>query len=168
MTAGLCLKYLNDMLICLDYQRCRLEQEVPLTIPKRGKRVIVDVSNELKPWLERERKRQADNELGSTTMLVMPSGKPWVIDYFRQCWHKVAVAAKIKGLHFHDLRGTFVTNMADAGATSFEIAAITGHDLRSVETILQSYTARTRAQGKAGIAKLNAKRKRKTTNQSTN
>ena len=43
-------------------------------------------------------------------------------------------------LGFHDLRGTAVTMMSEAGCTPREIATITGHTLPSVTRILQVYT----------------------------
>jgi integrase len=44
-----------------------------------------------------------------------------------------------KDLHFHDLRGTAVTRLALSGCTVVEIAAITGHSLRDVESILDAH-----------------------------
>lgn len=58
------------------------------------------------------------------------------------------------GLTFHDLRGTAVTLLAEAGCDVPQIAAITGHTLRSASAILEKYMARTRAQGVAAMAKL--------------
>ena len=42
-------------------------------------------------------------------------------------------------LHFNDLRGTAVTRLALAGCTTAQIAAITGHSLRDVESILEAH-----------------------------
>ena len=44
--------------------------------------------------------------------------------------------AGITDLHFHDLRGTAVTLLAEAGCTTPQIAAITGHSLETVTKIL--------------------------------
>jgi integrase len=46
--------------------------------------------------------------------------------------------------HFHDLRGTAVTLLAEAGCTTPQIAAITRHSLKTVTKILDKYLARTR------------------------
>lgn len=54
-------------------------------------------------------------------------------------------------LHFHDLRGTAVTLLAEAGATVPQIAAITGHTLESVTRILEKYLARTKELSEAAI-----------------
>jgi hypothetical protein len=65
-------------------------------------------------------------------------------------------------LTFHDLRGTAVTRMAEAGCTVLEIAAITGHSLRDANAILDHYLARTESLTSATIAKLDrADRERK-------
>jgi integrase len=62
--------------------------------------------------------------------------------------------AKITGLTFHDLRGTAVTRLAEAGCSHAEIAAITGHSMRDVAAILDKYLARTDKIALAAIAKL--------------
>ena len=40
-------------------------------------------------------------------------------------------------LHFHDLRGTTVTLLSEAGCNEQQIATITGHSLRTVHQILE-------------------------------
>ncbi len=47
-------------------------------------------------------------------------------------------------LHFHDLRGTAVVLLAEAGCTIPQIAAITKHSLQTVTAILEKYLTRTR------------------------
>jgi hypothetical protein len=62
-------------------------------------------------------------------------------------------------LGFHDLRGTAVTMLSEAGCTSQEIAAITGHTFQHVEAILEKYLSRTRHLAEAAIFKFeNAQR----------
>jgi hypothetical protein len=46
-------------------------------------------------------------------------------------------------LHFHDLRGTTVTLLSEAGCTNQQIATITGHTLKTIHQILERYLART-------------------------
>ncbi len=60
----------------------------------------------------------------ATQILTRADGKPWKPFTFRHAWKEVADLAGISGLHFHDLRGTAVTMLAEAGCTSPEIAAI--------------------------------------------
>ena len=56
------------------------------------------------------------------------------------------IAEPVK-LHFHDLRGTTVTLLSEAGCNEQQIATITGHSLTTVHQILERYLART-----AGLA----------------
>jgi hypothetical protein len=44
----------------------------------------------------------------------------------------------------HDLRGTAVTLLAEAGCTTPQLAAISGHSFRTVTKVLDKYLARTR------------------------
>ena len=62
--------------------------------------------------------------------------------------------AGIDGLTFHDLRGTAVTRLSEAGCTPQEIATITGHSLRDVAAILDRYLGRTEKIAQGAIAKL--------------
>jgi integrase len=61
--------------------------------------------------------------------------------------------AGITDLHFHDLRGTAITMLGEAGCTVPEIASITGHSFKSVETILEKYLARTKALANSAMSK---------------
>jgi integrase len=54
-------------------------------------------------------------------------------------------------LHFHDLRGTAVTLLSEAGCTPQQIATITGHSLKTVHRILERYLARTRGLAEQAI-----------------
>jgi integrase len=123
-------------------------QKVRLTQGKTGTRVEVPVGAPLKRLLDAT-KRQ------SPVILVNADGKPWTPDGFRASWGKACRKAGIIGLTFHDLRGTAVTRLAVAGATEPEIAAITGHSLRDVQSILDShYLRRDPALGVSAIRKL--------------
>jgi integrase len=64
-----------------------------------------------------------------------------------------AAAAGITDLHFHDIRGTTVTMLAEAGCTLPEIASITGHTLRLAQDTLDKYLARTSKLAASAIAK---------------
>jgi integrase len=52
---------------------------------------------------------------------------------------KACAAAGIKGLTFHDLRGSAVVRLALADATVPQIATFTGHSLHDVEAILDAH-----------------------------
>ncbi|WP_425963827.1 tyrosine-type recombinase/integrase [Rhizobium nepotum] len=66
-------------------------------------------------------------------------GAAWTSDGFNTSWRKYCAKAGITALTFHDLRGTAITRMALAGCTVPEIAAVTGHSLKDVETILDMH-----------------------------
>jgi integrase len=71
-------------------------------------------------------------------ILVTLKGRPWTTDGFRTSWWKACKATGISGVTFNDLRGTAVTRLALVGCTEAEIAAITGHTLRNVRSILDA------------------------------
>jgi integrase len=69
-------------------------------------------------------------------------------------------AAGITDLHFHDLRGTAVTMLAEASCTELEIASITGHSYAQVHRILEVYLPGTRALADVAIMKLERHKRR--------
>lgn len=87
-------------------------------------------------------------------VLTTPSGRPWTKRYFNEHWHRASMMAGVADLHFHDLRGTAITMLAEAGCTPLEIAAITGHTFKHVTHILETYLSRTRQLADAAIIKL--------------
>jgi integrase len=93
-------------------------------------------------------------------ILTTPIGRAWTKRYFNQHWNAAAKTAGITDLHFHDLRGTAVTMLAEAGCTVPEIAAVTGHSLKHVTHILEVYLSRTRHLADTAIIKLERRAKR--------
>ena len=51
------------------------------------------------------------------------------------------MTAKVEGVTFHDLRGTFATRRLADGWTALEVAYCTGHSLRDLAT-LDRYVSR--------------------------
>src|SRR3974390_501187 len=88
-----------------------------------------------------------------TVMLTTKTGLPFQKRYFSKQWENTCKAAGIVGLHFHDIRGTTVTMLAEARCTVSEIAAITGHSLRRAQEILDKYLSRTSKLAENAIAK---------------
>ncbi|WP_284423893.1 MULTISPECIES: tyrosine-type recombinase/integrase, partial [unclassified Bradyrhizobium] len=78
-------------------------------------------------------------ERSAVTILVNSFGRPWTEDGFRTSWDKAFKKTSLKDLHFHDLRGTAVTRLALSGCSVPEIAAITGHSLKTVQEILDAH-----------------------------
>jgi integrase len=83
---------------------------------------------------------------------------PWTSDGFRTSWGKAFSRSGLSDdLHFHDLRGTAATRLALTGCSVPQIAAITGHSLADVESILQAhYLGGAIDLAEATIVKLNA------------
>ena len=63
----------------------------------------------------------------AAVMLTTKTGRAFKKRYFAEQWEATCKAAGIVDLHFHDVRGTTVTMLAEAGCTLPEIVAITGH-----------------------------------------
>jgi integrase len=113
---------------------------------KQGRLVVIPCTKALRRMLDKL-------PHASTQILTAERGRPWRPYSFRHAWKESADAFGIIGLHFHDLRGTAVTMLSEAGCTSQEIAAITGHSLQSVEAILEKFLTRTRHLAEAAIVK---------------
>ncbi len=90
----------------------------------------------------------------STHILTAKRGQPWKKRWFSSTFADTCQRARITGLTFHDLRGTSITLLSEAGCTEAEIAAITGHSRKHVAQILERYTARTVLQANSAIDKL--------------
>ena len=91
----------------------------------------------------------------SPVLLTSSRGTPWTGDGFRSSWGKACDSIGVTGVTFHDLRGSAVTRLAEAGATVPEIASITGHSLDDVNAILDShYLSHTNALAESAIHKL--------------
>lgn len=115
---------------------------------KTGTRVVIPVGGPLKAALDPVRKKTGH-------VLLNSDGQPWTADGFRSSWRKACAAAGVVGVTFNDLRGTAVTRLALAGCTEAEIAAITGHSLRDVRSVLDSnYLHRDPELGVTAIRKL--------------
>jgi integrase len=127
-----------------DGARIRLRQS------KTGAAVSFKVGAPLKAALDVARKV-------GPIILTSTDDKPWTEGGFRASWRKAQAAAGVTGVTFNDLRGTAVTRLALVGCTEAEIAAITGHTLRDVRSILDAnYLHRDPALADSAITKLEA------------
>ena len=98
---------------------------------KTGRPVVIPIGSPLKAALDAEPRR-------AVTILTTQAGTPWTSDGFSASWRKAAAKAGTRGLTFHDLRGTAVLRLALGGCTVPEIATITGHSIRDVQSILDA------------------------------
>lgn len=118
---------------------------------KGGRRVIIPVAKPLLAVLRRRARRKQ-----AVTILTSTRGTPWTESGFRSSWRKAAAKAGLSNLRYHDLRGTAVSRLAEAGCTEAEIATVTGHSLRNVSRILESYLHRSEELAVSAIAKVEA------------
>ncbi len=121
-------------------------ETVSLRQNKGAQRVSVRCTKALKRMLD-------GMDRTATVILATKTGRAWKGRYFKAQWEKASRAAGIEDLHFHDLRGTAVTMLAEAGCSVPEIASITGHTMKSVHGILERYLARTKALAGSAIEK---------------
>jgi integrase len=122
---------------------------------KTGAYVPIPVADALKVALDAAPRR-------SPIMLTNSEGKPWSESGFQGAWGKATIRAGIRGLTFHDLRGTAVVALARAGCNEVEIYSITGHKPGDVRTILTAhYLPRDARLADNAIAKLNRYRDQK-------
>jgi len=116
---------------------------------KTGVYVRIPVTDELKAALDAAARQ-------SPIMLTNSDLKPWSESGFQSAWGKATIRAGIRGLTFHDLRGTAVVTLARAGCTEVEIYSITGHKPGDVQAILTAhYLPRDAEVAGNAIAKLN-------------
>jgi len=98
----------------------------------------------------------------SPLILTTKTGQSFKARYFGRLWEEATTRAGLQSvalpgtdelvdLHFHDLRGTAVTLLSEAGCTPQQIATITGHSLKTVHRILERYLARTRGLAEQAI-----------------
>lgn len=129
--------------------------------------------------LEAARVRHEAAKVTATTLIVNDAtGQPFTEDQFRKLFAAVRAAAAaeqpsfavdylvpgrkpdapdamtvhLPELQFMHFRHTAVVRMAEAGATKELIRAITGHTLKSIDTILERYLVRTGAMARQAFA----------------
>lgn len=118
---------------------------------KRKRRVDMPAYSTLRTLLDAQPRK-------ALTVLTSKTGKPWGKVNFQHKWRATTLAAGLDGLHFHDIRGTTCTMLADAGCTPSEIAAMLGWTVKTVNEMLDRYQAMTGAQSDSAVAKLEARR----------
>tara|TARA_B100000378_G_scaffold42919_1_gene32108 strand:+ start:41703 stop:42770 length:1068 start_codon:yes stop_codon:yes gene_type:complete len=117
---------------------------------KRKRKVDMPAPAALKAVLDAAPRKAA-------TILTSKTGKPWGKVNFQHKWRAATLAAELDGLHFHDIRGTTCTMLADAGCTPSEIAAVLGWTVSTVNEMLDRYQSMTATQSNSAIRKLEAR-----------
>ena len=93
--------------------------------------------------------------LGPGDLIVSETtGRRYTAYNFVHVFAAIRDAAGIAGLRFQDLRRTCVVNLARAGCTPPEIAAVSGHKIDTVVDILETYLPRDGVMAQHAIAKL--------------
>lgn len=98
-------------------------------------------------------KTQTTDTPAITLLVAEHTARSWAADNFRARFRLIRKLAGLHHLKMGHLRHTAVTRMFDAGAEPMDIAAITGHKLKSIYTILDRYNRRTRAQADRATGK---------------
>lgn len=139
------------------------DTHITLTQSKTGKPVKIKISKELQKTLGEIKEHQKKAEHSCTHVLTNSRNMPWTSDGFKTSWGKAVKKAGVNGKTFNDLRGTAITRWAERGATVPQIAALSGHSLKDVETILERhYLSKTQEMGDKVIVRMDrAKRPRK-------
>ena len=91
--------------------------------------------------------RKMLDELPRTSPLILTTktGMAFQKRYFSRLWSEATERAGLGDLHFHDLRGTSVTLLSEAGNTPQQVASVTGHFLKTVHSILEKYGQNSRS-----------------------
>ena len=121
-----------------------------------GDEIEIPCTKALRRMLNRMKRR-------SPLILTTATGRAFKKRYFSQLWSRAMRDAGIETvtlpkttkpvrLHFHDLRGTTVTLLSEAGNNPQQIATITGHSLRTVHQIMEGYLARTHGLAEQAIS----------------
>lgn len=140
----------------IDGGRAKLRQG------KTGARVSVPYTPALQSRLEAilaRRKRQAVVRLDAPLVLDAHGNRYTKTTHGRDFRRvREAVAAELPDAgkkEYRDLRDTAITRLALAGCTIVEISAITGHEMKTITTVLKHYIALDAVNADAAIAKLN-------------
>lgn len=99
-----------------------------------------------------------DNTATTAIVVNETTGRPYVEDTFSHDFREIADACGLQHLMFMDLRRTAVINLARAGCTVPEIAAITGHSKKTIHEILETYLPTDGEVADNAITKLEAHR----------
>jgi integrase len=122
---------------------------------KTGKLIAVPAIAELRAALD------AAPRTAATVVVSEITGRPYTEDNFTHLFRDIANAAELPAeLQYRDLRRTAVVFLAEAACSVPEIAAITGHSLRTATHILEVYLPRNATMARHAIARLEEHRAR--------
>ena len=67
------------------------------------------------------------------TIFTSPTGIAWTESTLHRHFKPIRIKAEAEDLHWHDLRGTLVSMLGEAGCSEIQVAAITGHSVMKSE-----------------------------------
>ena len=88
------------------------------------------------------------------TIFTNRQAQPWSSNNLYEHFRPSRVKAKAEDLHWHDLRGTLVSMLGEAGCTEIQIAAITGHSV--IKSSVGGYLNMGRTLGEEAYTKLDS------------
>ncbi len=94
---------------------------------KTGAELYIPLHPTLANVLKAKREAMRDAVNVSTHIVTTRVGRPYRPDHFKHEWARAVRAAGLTGLVFHGLRKTAASRLAEAGCTTEQIKAITGH-----------------------------------------
>lgn len=129
-------------------------EKIQVVQSKTGVKVWIKCHKDLKPHLDRNIADARRQGILNGTFIRGIRGHPMGERYFATRWDVVAARTGTLHLNRQDLRRTAVIRLAEAECTIPQIAAITGHSPKTVQTILDTYLVTTYEMGSAAITKL--------------
>ena len=115
-------------------------ERLSLTQAKTDKTICCPLSPETVAMIEALRAKAGVVPLATAPIIRGPHGRRYLKDNFTHRFRDICRAAGLPDhLQFRDLRRTTATELAAAGATAAEIAAVTGHSITRSQRILDTY-----------------------------
>lgn len=143
---------------CLSMTTSRIREKdnrlyILLRQQKTSELIDVPVHSALEPLLQKRlasgwkpeplsSQRQYQNVTSTLLLVPSPTGKPWAYRNFCRAWDLIAKKAGIADLQRRDLRRTGIVRLAEAGATTPQIAALSGHGIDYCQKIIDTYLPR--------------------------
>jgi integrase len=127
---------------------------IQMTTAKRGKRVLIPITDRIRDVLAEIPKR-------SPIVLTSSSKRPWTDTGMRSSFDRAKKRAKISGLTWHDFRGTAVTRLYNSGLTLRDLSRIFGWSEGDIEAILTRYVSADEV-AKNMLERISAEHKRQT------
>ncbi len=115
-------------------------ERLELTQAKTDKKISCPLELETIEAIEAWRASAGAIPLATAPIIRAPHGRPYKKDNFTHRFREICRAVGVPDdLQFRDLRRTTATELAAAGATAAEIAAVTGHSITRSQQILDTY-----------------------------